>query len=198
MSASYSNSMEAIDLDGETYLRHINVDVSNEQTCHLDVGIPLTIESVIPLDKASNNHFLSIEAGAFISVTMMDKIAYDAQASYKGEYNYFGGVVFDHYYDYGDFNLNNQNCNAHFQSNHLNAGGLLGLSYMFGVADNHLLKVGLLYKQHILSPRRSSSTDYILSYDREHYQSLFGALSGWQGDLMVQISYSFLRYKRKR
>lgn len=197
ISANYSRIIDAIDEDGEAYSRSIYVKLKKENIDKVDFTIPITFEALFPINtKKSVQQFISLELGVWGSVTLFNHIQYDAETSYKGTYNYFDGVTFEKYYDYGDFKLNEQTCKPEYYSNRFNFGGIASLSYLIHIKEFNMLKFGVQYKQGYMSPAQLPE-DFVLSYNKNHYQSFISAFNGWQGDLFFQISYIYLIQRKK-
>ena len=197
ISTHYSHNIEAVDSDGETYLRSIDIKLNKESINKVDFTLPLTFEVLLPISSKNKlNQFFSIEFGIWGSVSLLDQIQFDANVSYKGRYDYFGGVTFDRYYDYGEYTINEKVSKPNYYINRWNFGGLGSLSYLLSIKENHMIKLGLQYKQGCLTPSYLPN-DYILSYDKDHYQSLISTLNGWQGDLFLQLSYVHLLKRKK-
>ena len=135
-----------IDIDGDKYLRKISLKINKELTNVLSVSLPITFECIIPLKKES---FLSVDFGGFIGVNAIAKTRFNIDASYRGMYDIFGGVEFDHYYDYGDFSLTNKNISINkLPINRWNYGAIVGVSYLrkLGTKEDWLWKAGISYK----------------------------------------------------
>ena len=178
-----------IDADGASYLRRIWIDNLSEKVEHISASLPLSVSYLLQLTKQRRNQiFLSFELGVFFEYTFLLKNKYSINADYHGRYDYYGGVEFDHYYDYGAFG----------QKGTQTLGTAKDLRYDYGVSGNvgcwlaldksNMLKFSIGYKHGFNTPLKYEG-DRVISENRQSYQSLLPSTKQGLRNLFLGISY---------
>ena len=188
---SWSTQYDATDSDGENYLRKIYVKNAIENAYYLSTSLHPSFEYLIRLhDYGQQKLFLSLEAGGYLEYRFLASNSFQSNATYSGIYDYFGGVEFAHYYDFGSFLLNDKNISQSIKNNLnlLDYGvfGSIGIWYAFN--SQHLLKAGIGYKNGFTTPFKSPS-DYCLSSDLHTYQSATKTINSSIKNIYLSISY---------
>lgn len=192
-SGDYSAQYQAVDIDGTEYMRNINVDLKNENVNQFTINFPISISNMFLLHKdkfAENQLFLSLDFGVLLSCVPFTRNTYDFSARYTGTYDFFGGVEFDHYYDYGNFDLNHNDI-AYIPNsliNKFNIGILAGVGLMFQIEETSMLKFDLSFRNGFLSIAKYKE-GFVLSEDYKNFESLLQASKSGAHNLYFSLSY---------
>ena len=199
-SHSYSGinntTYQTVDADGDSYLRKIKIDALNEKINMIAVSVPLSVEYLYQLTEQTKKPiFLSFELGVFAEYTLSSSSTYNLNADYRGEYNYFGGVEFDHYYDYGKFEFKGEKQDL---AKSFDGGIFGGIGLWFALNESNLLKFNVSYKHSLNSPLEYKE-DYVIiksnpqtkpkSKDDEPYQSLLHSTKQGMQNIGIGLSW---------
>lgn len=189
---TWSQQFNATDQDGEDYLRKIQLQNTSEKTSHLGLSLQPSLEYLIEIFSWTNTQklFLSIEVGGYAECRFRAANTFYADAAYSGLYDYFGGVEFTHYYDFGNFTLNDQNVaqNLNNKLNLFDYGAFGSIGVWYALNSRHLFKAALGYKHGFTTPF-STTDNYILSWDLNRYESLTQTMSSGLKNLYLNVSY---------
>jgi len=189
----YSTQYNAVDMDNDPYLRKISISSLEEKIYNFSASLPLSIEYLL---RISNNvkHpvFLSFEAGGYIEYRLWATNRFSFSADYTGLYDYYCGVEFDHYYDYGHFDLSDKEISQSLSQkiNRFDYGllGSLGLWYAFN--KNNLLKINFAYKHGFESPLKYKE-NFVPSENYGSYESLLQGTN--QGIRNIYVGLAFVK-----
>lgn len=180
---------EAIDSDNDPYMRKIWISNLEERINSISVSVPLSFSYLLKLVSTQEKTiFLSLELGAFFEYTFWSGNTYSINADYHGFYDYYGGVEFDHYYDYGTFGQNGTQTLAKVKD----------LRYDYGVSGNvgcwlaldrrNMLKICIGYKHGFNTPL-TYKNNVVISENKQSYQSLLPSTKQGLRNLFLGISY---------
>lgn len=188
---NWHTQYNATDMDGESYLRKIRVSNTLEKAYHLSASLHPSFEYAIQIYSHNQQKiFLSLEAGGYLEYRFWASNSFQSNATYSGIYNYFEGIEFTHYYDFGSFVLNNKNISQNIR-NKLNlfdygVFGAIGVWYAFN--SNHLIKANIGYTHGFTSPFKSVE-NHILSSDLHTYQSAVHTIENGIRNIYLNVSY---------
>ncbi|MDE7090929.1 MAG: hypothetical protein K2O53_04320, partial [Bacteroidales bacterium] len=178
-----------IDADGASYLRRIWIDNLSEKVERLSASLPLSASYLLQLTKQRRNQiFLSFELGVFFEYTFLLKNKYSINADYHGLYDYYGGVEFDHYYDYGTFGQNNTQILARARDLNYDYGAFGNVGCWLALDKSNMLKFHVGYKHGFNTPLKYKD-DAIISENKQSYQSLLPSTKQGLRDLFLGVSY---------
>ena len=193
-SYEYSGANYAVDstyngvhADDDPHLRYrtISIDSLEEKISIVSVSVPVSIEYLYQLTQQTKNPvFLSFELGLFAECALSSRSKYNLNADYRGFYDYFDVIEFDHYYDYGNFDVSgNQKLNSRL------SGGIFGgIGLWFSMNDSNLLKFNVSYKHSFSSPLEFKE-NYVISQDKDSYQSLLYSTNQGMKNIRIGISW---------
>jgi hypothetical protein len=187
----YSTQYNAIDADNDPYLRKIRINSLEETVNNYSISLPLSIEYLVRISQnVMQPIFLSFEAGGYAEYRRWANNKFHFSASYTGLYDYYGGVEFDHYYDYGYFDLSDREI---FQSltsqiNPFDYGAFGSVGLWFAVNKSNLLKFNVMYK-HGFQPPLKYRNDFVLSENYNHYKSLLQGVNRGLRNVFVGFSW---------
>lgn len=194
-SGSYQKTKRSVtDSAGDNYTRKIKLSSLVEKVWHLSISLEPSLAYVWEMCKPDSNHtlFLALEAGGFASYRFYSTHSFRLDAAYRGLYvsDYFGSVEFDHYYDYGNFFLNETNVTlitpARLNSFDYGAFGSIGVWYAFD--QKNLLKAVVGYRHGFASPFQTKKID-VLSKDKDHYESAAQSIRSGLQNIFIGVSY---------
>lgn len=178
--SNYSEYL-SIDADGDPYLRIIKINSLNEKVNNYSISVPLSLEHLVQISNyAKKPMFLCFKIGGFGEYSIYLNNKYDLNVDYHGLYDYFGGVEFDHYYDYGNFNLKGnqvlldiRNIRNDYTNNslHYDYGLLGGTGLWISMNDINFLKFDISYK-YGFKPLLDYKENYIISENFKSFQSI--------------------------
>lgn len=181
---------QSTDSDGESYLRKINITSLTEKTYLLSASFQPSFEYLLQITQGQHPIFLSLEIGGYAEYRFWGDNFFNLQAYYSGLYDYFDGIEFDHYYDYGHFYLDNERITQDIKDkiNALDYGvfGSIGIWYAFD--PHNILKIGIGYKHGFTSPFKYK-TDFILSENYFSYESTVQAINQGLRNLFLSVSW---------
>ncbi|MDR1793593.1 MAG: hypothetical protein LBR36_09205 [Bacteroidales bacterium] len=170
----YITQYNAIDSDNDPYLRKINISSLFEKVNILTISIPVSFEFFFQLTKSQKNPvFFSLELGGYAEYRFFIQNKFNINAYYSAIYDYFGGIEFDKYYDYGYFDLNQNDISQSLKNkiNSLDYGAFGALGLWFALNKNNLLKFSITYKHGFQAPMKFK-TDYVPSENYYTYETL--------------------------
>lgn len=191
-SKSYNVSYRAVDLDGDSYLRKISLTDIVDKTTRLDVAAMPSFEYLFQVLHGNRNQlFLSFQIGGYAAYSISATNAFSLKARYTGVYDYFGGVEFNHYYDYGTFSLSDKEMGKMSKSllNKWDFGifGTIGVWYALDKCD--LLKFSIGYKHGFMIPFKQDDS-FILSKDHYSYSSPVQIMNNGVRNIYIQLSFA--------
>lgn len=187
----YYTQYNSIDSDNDPYLRKIKINSLQEKFYTFTASLPISFEYLL---RVSNNRthpiFLSLEAGGFAEYRVWATNKFFFIADYTGFYNYYAGVEFDHYYDYGHFELNNKNIKQILISkiNNFDYGAFGAFGVWYARDKNNLFKFNMLYK-HGFQPLLKYRDTFILSENFTTYETLLQNSNQGLRNFYFGISY---------
>ena len=170
LDGQWNTSYSDVDSDGDRYLRKISISSYKENTSVLSLNVPIALECLISLEKAQKPMFITVEGGFYAGYRLAISQSFSFDAKYTGVYDYFGGVEFDHYYDYGDFKMSDSNVDYSLQAKKFDFGILLNVGVVRELAKDKLIKITLGYQQGFQALSDQAS-DYCLTKNNKHYIS---------------------------
>ena len=191
VTGNYEVHYDDVDIDGDSYLRNITARINKETIMSFGASIPLTVSYLLAIgDPTATPLFLSVEGGVVASFKAMAIHTFDVDARYTGTYNYFGGIEFDHYYDYGDFKLNQDNAETDFSQNYnkIDVAASLGLGFWIGLTKNSFLRIDVALRKGFLS-EMVYDDDYRLTSRFDDYHSAFQSSKSGAFDIFAGLSY---------
>lgn len=189
---TYKTQYQSVDADGALYIRNINIELNKETVNQFLINIPVVVSNIFLLRKDDDAHqlFFSLDCGIQFSCSPITRNRYDFLADYTGLYDFFGGVEFDHYYDYGNFNLtqNDIHCIPNSLINKFNLGVLVGVGVLYQIHENSLIKFSLSYRNEFLSVAKYKE-GFVLSKDFSSFESLIQASKLGAHNLYFSLSF---------
>ncbi|MDR0604642.1 MAG: hypothetical protein LBG80_10105 [Bacteroidales bacterium] len=188
---TYYTQYQSIDADDDPYLRKIRINSLSERINNLSVSLPLSFQYLLYLpNKTKKQFFLSFEIGGFAEYILFLNHSYNFNADYSGYYaQYFSGVEFDHYYDYGNFEISDKNKLSSVKDLKYDYGAFGSIGLWLALNDNHLLKLDISYK-HSFNVPLTYKEDYVISENYYTYESLLQSTK--QGLQNIYIGISFI------
>lgn len=191
---TYKTQYQSVDADGALYIRNINIELNKETVNQFLINIPVVVSNMFLLhkddDDGAHQLFFSLDCGIQFSCSPITRNRYDFLADYTGLYDFFGGVEFDHYYDYGNFNLTQND--IHYIPNSLinkfNLGVLVGVGVLYQIHENSLIKFSLSYRNEFLSVAKYKE-GFVLSKDFSSFESLIQASKLGAHNLYFSLSF---------
>lgn len=190
---TYKTQYQSVDADGSLYIRNINIELNKETVNQFLINIPVVVSNMFLLhkdDDGAHQLFFSLDCGIQFSCSPITRNHYDFLADYTGLYDFFGGVEFDHYYDYGNFNLTQND--IHYIPNSLinkfNLGVLVGVGVLYQIHENSLIKFSLSYRNEFLSVAKYKE-GFVLSKDFSSFESLIQASKLGAHNLYFSLSF---------
>ncbi len=185
---SYYNEYSAIDIDGDTYLRQIQLNEIHEKIDLNYLYLPIGIKLKYLLDKK-----FSLEAivGAKAYYLFSQSYSITTSAAYKGYYEQYDKLTMDHYYDYGYFDLSFQNKKLQLPEFNYGLFANLGGSYRINQKFTTSIRIGYDYGMKNMANHNGS---YVLSETRNNYESLiyaFSKISKSNLNIKIGINYNF-------
>lgn len=190
-----------IDSDNDSYLRKITINSLNEDINSISSSFRLSSEYIFQLNKAKDKrYFISFEIGAFADYSLLLQSEYNLNVDYHGFYDYFGGIEFDHYYDYGNFDVSGKKNLIPICDHRLNFDLFCELGFWIEINTENLFKLDLGYR-HGLYTTMKYNENFIITSDSNSYESLFQSSN--QGLRDVYFGLSFIKlirpiYNRKK
>lgn len=180
----------AVDADNDPYLRKIQINKLNEKINSVSSSLFLSVSYLWSLTKQKQNPvFLVFEAGAFAEYTFLSKSTYKINADYHGFYDqYYDGVEFDHYYDYGNFSQSSIQKLITVKNLRCDYGLWGSIGCCIALDKSNLLKVNIGYKHGFNTPIRYKES-FVISENKDTYQSLLQSSHQGKRDLFLGISY---------
>lgn len=187
---TYYTQYQAMDSDGESYLRKINVPSLTEKIYHLSASLQPSFEYLLQITQGQHPIFLSLEIGGYTEYRFWGNNTFKLQADYSGLYNYFDGIEFDHYYDYGHFDLDNEHIlqNIKDKINALDYGVFGSIGIWYAINPDNILKIGIGYKHGFTSPFEYKN-DFILSENYHTYESAVQTINQGLRNMFLGISW---------
>lgn len=186
-------SYPAIDAEGDSCLRIININSLNKKVNIVSVSVPLTVQYLYQLtNHAKNPIFLSFELGGFAEYTLSSGSKHILNANRSGIYaiNFKDSeedVSFDHYYDYGNIDVSLKQNFAY--------GFWGGVGLWLALNNNNLLKFNFSYK-HSINPPLEYEENLLISVNEELYPSFLQSTE--QGLRNIGFGVSWVRTIGKR
>ncbi len=181
------------DSDGDLYTRFIDATLNNEQRGLFEVTVPLTFSLLKNVYQDRERFvFLSFEAGAFGSVRVFSNGFFDMEAKYRGYYPQYFNVEMDHYYDYGDFQMNEssvQNYNKG-ELKRFDYGLEGGAGVWVNIGSNWLFRFDLKMRMSFAPVVSFSEYDYLTS-NYNHYESMLQ--TSHQGQLNLYLGMTLVK-----
>jgi len=180
---------QSVDSDNDPYLRKITINSLNEKINNFSLAVPLSFEYVRQLTKSVKNPiFVSFKLGAFAEYTLLSQNEFSINADYHGLYNYYGGVEFDHYYDYGNFDVSGKQTLATLKDLRYDFGAFAGIGLWVALGKNNLLKLDAGYKHSFMSPLEYRE-NYVISENSTDYKTLLQSAKQGMQNLYFGISW---------
>lgn len=193
LSGNYETHYDAVDMDEDAYVRNILAQLNDEHVKVYSLGVPVTISYLMRIAGTDERpHFFSVEAGLLASFKAVTSHSFNMNANYTGTYNYFGQVEFDHYYDYGHFDLNESNVDADVkeQMNKIDAGLTLGLGVWFSLSKDAFLRVDLSMLKGFMSEMKYNGNYRITENNNDYHTPL---QSSDKGAFDIYLGLSFIK-----
>ena len=187
---TYYTQYQAIDSDGESYIRKINVPSLTEKIYHLSASLQPSFEYLLQITQGQHPIFISLEIGGYAEYRFWGANTFNLQADYSGLYNYFDGIEFDHYYDYGHFYLDNEHIsqNIKLKINAVDYGVFGSIGVWYAINADNILKIGIGYKHGFTSPFKYKN-DFILSKNYHTYESAVQTINQGLRNMFLGISW---------
>lgn len=180
-----------VDVDGDDYQRNITARLNKETIMSVGASLPLTLSYLLAIgDPTATPLFLSVEGGIVASFKALAIHKFDVDARYTGTYNYFGGIEFDHYYDYGDFELNQDNVETDFSQNYkrFDVAASFGVGLWISLSKSSFLRFDVALRKGFLS-EMVYDDDYRLTSRFDDYHSAFQSSKKGAFDIYAGLSY---------
>lgn len=187
----YYTEYTSFDTDNDPYLRKIRINSLQERFYSFSASIPLSLEYLFRISKKPiHPYFISLEAGGFFEYRAWAINKISVKADYTGLYNYYGGVEFDHYYDYGHYVLNNKNVNQDIVSkiNDYDYGAFASIGMLFARDKNNLFKFNIIYK-YGMQPLLLYRDNFIVSENHTTYETLLQNSNQGIRNIYLGLSY---------
>ena len=191
LSGTYEIHYDAVDSDNDPYRRNIHANINEENIKIFSFGVPVTVSYLIRVAGSDERpHFFSVDAGLYASFKAITRHTLNMNADYTGTYNYFGQIEFDHYYDYGHYDLNENNVvtDVKEQTNKFDAGVTLGLGFWFSVGKNSFLRADLTALKGLL-PEMKYNSNYRITENSTDYHTALQSSNDGAMDFYIGISY---------
>lgn len=190
---NYYTEYQSIDTDGDPYLRKIKINSLRESGDILSASLPLSFQYITKLTSNKQNPlFLSFELGGFAEYRFFATNNFKLFVDYTGYYSqYFDGIEFTHYYDYGHFNLTNKDISVPLnnQFNKIDYGAFGSIGLWYALNKTQLLQFNISYK-HGFTTLMKYKENYIISKDFNTYETLLQSTK--QGSQNIYFGVSFI------
>lgn len=194
LSGSYETHYNSLDSDSDSYVRNIYANIDDEQVKVISFGVPITFSYLLKIAGSNERpHYFSVDAGLYASFKALTSHKLTMNATYTGTYNYFGQIEFDHYYDYGHFDLTESNIKTDIKENlnKFDAGFTLGLGLWFSVGNGSFLRADVTMLKGLLSELKYNSEYRITeSKDKLYHTAL---QSSDKGAFDIYFGLSFIK-----
>ena len=180
---------KAIDSDAESYLRKITINSLNEKVNTYSFSLPfgiLLFQQVF--DWKNHSFFIKAGVGGYAEFYLKSISRYDIDANYHGYYDYYGGVEFDHYYDYGDFYSEGKQKLLGVKDSHFDFGLTAQIGFHLSITPKYLIGLDLIYKHGFNAPLEYQEV-IAISEKRNMYNSLLHCTN--QGIRNIYLGLSF-------
>lgn len=178
-----------IDADNSSYLRRIWINDLSEKANCLSASLPLSFSYLLQLRTKQNKIvFLSFELGVFFEYAFLLKNEYALNADYHGLYDYYGGVEFDHYYDYGTFWQNGLQTLGTVKDMRCDYGVFGNVGCWLALDKSNMLKFYVGYKHGFNTPLKYKN-NVVISENGQSYQSLLPSTKQGVRNLFLGVSY---------
>ena len=191
LSGKYEVHYMTEDVDGDYYQRNIVANLIKESITSYGVCLPLSFSYLLAINDPKNMPLLlSVEAGFTFSYKAISMQSFDMDARYTGTYDYFGGIEFDHYYDYGNYNLNRDRVETDFNSqlNRFNVAAMVGLGFWMGMFEHGFLRLDVSIAKDFISEMKYKG-DYRLTSRYDDFQSAFQSSNTGAYNVYIGLSY---------
>lgn len=191
LSGTYETHYDAIDDDADDYTRNIHAQINDERLKVFTLGIPVTFTYLLRIGGTDEKpHFFSMDAGLFASFKAVTRHKLDMHADYTGTYNYFGNIEFDHYYDYGHFDIKETDIQTDIneQMNKIDAGATLGLGLWFSVGKGSFIRTDFSMLKGFLSEMKYNG-DFRITETKEDYHTALQSSNNGAFDFYIGLSF---------
>ncbi|NDP22165.1 MAG: hypothetical protein GZ091_13955 [Paludibacter sp.] len=185
-SGSNYNEYSALDVDGDSYLRQVQLNNIKEKIDLNYLYLPIGIKFKYLLNKK-----FSLEAGGGAKVYYLVSNSYSASTStsYKGYYDQYDKLTMDHYYDYGYFDLSMQDKTIELPKLNYGVFANFGASYRINQKYTASIKCGYDYTFVNMANYKGA---YILSENQHDYTSLYYAYQSiLKNNLNIKIGINY-------
>jgi hypothetical protein len=188
---NYYIPYQSIDSDNDPYLRKINIINLQENAHNFAVSIPLSFQYLFQISKSGKQQvFLAVELGGYAEYFVYQWNSFNFHADYTGLYNYYGSVEFDHYYDYGHFDLSDKDISQKLKdkSNQFDYGAFGKVGLWFALKKNNLLKFDIGYKHGFCTPLKYNE-NFVISENYNSYQTLLQSTNKGLQNIYIGLSF---------
>lgn len=186
----------AVDSDAEFYLRKIRINSLKEKVNNFSLSLPLGFSMYQQIiEKRDNSFFLKIGVGGYFDYFINSTNHYNINADYHGLYDYYGGVEFDCYYDYGNFDLSGKKKLLGFDDLRYDYGVFSQIGFYMSLKDKYLIGLDVMYRHSFVTPLEYKE-NLTISENYETYNSLLYCTN--QGVRNVYMSLTFFAIITKK
>ena len=183
----------ATDADGDPYTRNINANLIDESWHSFGITVPVTFSYLFNLTPGARNHFyLSAEAGLYATLRFAQSCSYNLSARYTGTYPQYFNVEMDHYYDYGDFRLDESSVEPDKGTKAFDLGVSLGIGLWYQLNEQSFLRFDISARKGFMS-QTDYLSNYVLTPDATHYTPVLRSSDNGLLDTFVGLSFIWLR-----
>ena len=199
-SGTYEHNYNATDVDGDVYLRKVSATLNRERRSDFELIIPVMLNYVQSVYQKDNKQlFLYLKAGLFGGIRLYSAGKLDMSSRYTGLYSQYFDIEFDHYYDYGSFEMN-QNNMSNYNMGNVNAldygiSGSLGVWYKLN--RQYLLGFGIDFHKSFSPVLKYEEYEH-LTTDYNHYESMLKTSDNGAINIYVGISLIKLLARRAK
>ena len=173
-SGTYRRDYVATDIDGDEYLRGVRATLHNETRGETEFILPVSVSYAKNLLQRNGRQlFLNLKAGAFVGVRHLSTAEVDLSARYTGYYSQYYNAEFDHYYDYGNFDMNQQNIADYRmgEANPVDYGVDAGIGLWYAWNRKYLIGVDVAFRQSFSPVLKYADYKYLTQHF-DHYESM--------------------------
>ena len=189
-SGLYQCDYYSTDIDGDDYLRKVRVTLNKETINEMSFTVPLTLNYVNSIYQNNNKQLLLyLKAGAYGGVRFLSAAYVDMSSRYTGLYSQYFNTEFDHYYDYGNYEMNQDNISNYNKGsvNMFDYGIDAGVGLWYALNRQYILGFGIDFRKSFVPVLKYESYEY-LTTDFNHYESMLQTSNQGSSNLFFSIS----------
>ncbi len=191
---NYADRMAAVDPDGDSYLRMMELQDFREYLTRTSVGLPIGLR-YDHFFRLPENRFITLfgKAGVIPSVCLTQRSEIHALGRYRGYYEDLFQVTMDQngIYDFGRYELSSESDEVLNNRFSVDAFAAMGLSWY--LTDRVALEGAMYYQRNVYDPTKQNETVH-LSSNKDDLNSATRAMNGFAANYMgflIQMNVNF-------